>query len=116
MMLDELFDLEEERLSALELLKRQKKRAEKSYNNKVKVKLFSTGDLVWKVILPIDQKDRAFGKWSPKWEGPFQVTQVFLNGAYVIEELVGDRRLLRVNGKYLNKYKSALQEVKIVKE
>lgn len=68
MMLDELVDLDEERLNALELLKRQKKRVEKSYNKNVKVKLFSTGDLVWKVILPMDRKDRTFGKWTPKWE------------------------------------------------
>lgn len=66
MMLDDLVDLDEERLSALELLKRYKKRVEKSYNKRVKVKLFSTGDLVWKVILPMNCKDRTFGKWSPK--------------------------------------------------
>ncbi|XP_050885541.1 uncharacterized protein LOC127091062 [Lathyrus oleraceus] len=74
MMLDELVDLDEERLSALELLKRQKKRVETSYNKRVKVKSFSTGDLVCKVILPMDRKDRAFRKWSPKWEGHFQFT------------------------------------------
>lgn len=116
MILDELVDLDEERLNSLELLKRQKKRVEKSYNKKVKVKLFSTGDLVWKVILPMDRKDRTFGKWSPKWEDPFQFIQVFSNGAYKIEELAEDRRLLRVNGKYLEKYMSALQEIKIMKE
>lgn len=71
---------------------------------------------MWKVILPMDRKDRAFRKWSPKWKGHFQVTQVFSNSAYEIEELVGDRRLLKINGKYLKKYKPALQEVKIAKE
>ncbi|XP_050916409.1 uncharacterized protein LOC127131535 [Lathyrus oleraceus] len=73
MMLGELVDLDEERLNALELLKRQKKRVENSYNKKVKVKTFSPEDLVWKVILSMDRKDRALGKWSPKWEGPFQI-------------------------------------------
>lgn len=53
-MLDELVDLDEERLNALELLKRQKKRVEKSYNKKMKVKMFLPEDLVWKVILPIN--------------------------------------------------------------
>ncbi|XP_050889173.1 uncharacterized protein LOC127094375 [Lathyrus oleraceus] len=108
MMLDELVYLDEERLSALELLKRHKKRVEKSYNKRVKVKLFLTGYLVWKVILPMDRKDRAFGKWSPKWEGPFPVTQVFSNDTYEIEELVEDQRFLEINGKYLKKYKPAL--------
>ncbi|XP_050877135.1 uncharacterized protein LOC127080887 [Lathyrus oleraceus] len=66
MKLDELVDLDEERLNTLELLERQKNRVEKSYNKKVKVKSFSTGDLVWKFILPMDGKDEALGKWSPK--------------------------------------------------
>ncbi|XP_050915433.1 uncharacterized protein LOC127130470 [Lathyrus oleraceus] len=54
MMLDELVDLDEERPNALELLKRQKKRVENSYNKKVKSKTFSPEDLVWKVIFPMD--------------------------------------------------------------
>ena len=66
MMLDKLVDLDEERLNALELLKRQKKRVEKAYNKKVKVKPFSNGDLVWKVILPMDRRDKTLGKWAPK--------------------------------------------------
>lgn len=85
MMLDELVDLDKERLTALELLKRQKKEYRKSYNKKVKLKIFSPKDLVWKVILPMDRKDRALGKWSPKWEDPFQIIQVFSNGTYEIE-------------------------------
>lgn len=116
MMLDELVDLDKERLNALELLKRQKKKVENSYNKKVKIKTFSPEDLVWKVVLPMDRKDRALGKWSPKWEDPFQILQVFFNGAYEIEELREDKRILRVNGKYLKIYKPALQEIKINNE
>ncbi|XP_050875026.1 uncharacterized protein LOC127078629 [Lathyrus oleraceus] len=103
-MLDELVELDEERLNALELLKRQKKRIKISYSRRVKVKSFTPEDLVWKVILPMDRKDRALGKWSPKWEGPFQILQVFSNGSYEIEELNEDKRILRLNGKYLKKY------------
>jgi hypothetical protein len=62
MILDELVHLDEERLNALELLKSQKKSVDKSYNKKVNVKTFSPKDLVWKVILPMDRKDRALGK------------------------------------------------------
>ena len=103
MMLDELVDLDEERLHALELLKRQKRRVEKSYNKRVKAKAFSIEELVWKVILPMDRKNRVLGKWSPKWEGPFQILQIFSNDAYEIEELDEDKRILKVNGKYLKK-------------
>ncbi|XP_039682978.1 protein NYNRIN-like [Medicago truncatula] len=116
MVIDELTDLDEERLTALEVLARQKERVAKAYNKKVKSKFFAQGDLVWKVILPMDKKDRTLGKWSPGWEGPWQILRVFSNNAYEIEELNEDRRILRINGKYLKKYKPTLQEIKIIQE
>ncbi|XP_039683800.1 uncharacterized protein [Medicago truncatula] len=116
MVMDELIDLNEERLTALEVLARQKERVAKVYNKKVKSKLFTQGYLVWKVILPMDKKDRVLGKWSPSWEGPWQILRVFSNNAYEIEELNEDRRILRINGKYLKKYKPTLQEIKIIQE
>jgi len=87
-MLDELVDVDEERMMALYVLLRQKERVPKAYNKKVKSKSFNFGDFVWKVLLPMDKRDRVLGKWSPNWEGPFKVIQVFSNGAYEIEELV----------------------------
>lgn len=44
-------------------------------------------DLVWKVILPMDKKDRTLGKWSLNWEEPFRIMQAFTNNAYEVEEL-----------------------------
>ncbi|XP_045810459.1 uncharacterized protein LOC123904898 [Trifolium pratense] len=61
MMFDELVDLDEERLRALDTLSRQKERVVKAYNKKVKSKTFDVGNLVWKVILPMDKKDRILG-------------------------------------------------------
>lgn len=84
-MLHELVDLDEEMQVALDILIRKKERVAKSYDKKVKVKTFSTGDYVWNVILPMDQKDNTLGKWSPNWEGPFRIIQVFLNNAYEIK-------------------------------
>ena len=101
MILDELVDLDEERLTTLEILTKQKERVAKAYNKKVKSKFIAQGDLVWKVILPMDKKDRALGKWSPSWEGPWEILRAFSNNAYEIEELNDDRRILCVNGKYL---------------
>ncbi|XP_058783371.1 uncharacterized protein LOC131658051 [Vicia villosa] len=111
MILDELIDLDEEMLDVLDMLVRQKERVAKVYNKKVRAKTFISGDCVWKVILPVDQKDITLGKWSPNWEGTFQIIQVFSNNAYEIEELSHDRRILRVNGKYLKRYKPMLQKV-----
>jgi len=116
MILDELVDLDEERLVALEVLTKQKERVEKAYDKKVKSKLFAQGDLVWKVILPMDKKNRVLGKWSPSWEGPWEILRVFSNNAYEIEELNDDQRILRINGKYLKKYRPLLQEIKIIQD
>ena len=116
MMMNQLVDLDEERLHALEILIRQKERVARAYNKKVKGKAFSNDDLVWKVILPMDRKNKLLGKWSPHWEGPFRVIQTFTNNAYEIEELAEDRRVLKINGKHLKKYKPKLrQSSKVVK-
>ena len=71
---DELNELEEEGLNMLERLVQQKELISKSYNRRVKSKVFNLGDLVWKVILPIDKKSRIL---SPNWEGPFKIEKVF---------------------------------------
>ncbi|XP_058733325.1 uncharacterized protein LOC131604927 [Vicia villosa] len=94
MMIDELVDLDEERMLALYSLRRRKEKLARAYNKKVRNKVF-----VW--------------KWSPNWEGPFKVIQVFTNNAYELEELTPDRRIIRVNGKYLKEYKPTLQELTI---
>jgi len=44
MILDELVDLYEERLTTLEVLTKQKEGVAKAYNKKVKSKLFAQGD------------------------------------------------------------------------
>ncbi|XP_057443899.1 uncharacterized protein LOC130736062 [Lotus japonicus] len=114
MMLDELVNLDEERISALDVLTRQKDRIAKAYNKKVKDRSFVTGDYVWKVILPMDKKDRAYGKRTPNWEGPFKVEKTLPNNAYVIKELSSQRQCVTINGKYLKAYnKPMLHEIKI---
>lgn len=89
-MLDELVELDEERLTSLDMLIIQQQRVEKAYNKKVKAKVLTTNDCIWKVIFPMDRKDKSLGKWSPNWEGPFQIVQVFTNNSYKIEELSPD--------------------------
>ena len=93
---------------------RQKERVARTYNKRVKKKVFIINYLVWRVILPMDKKNKALGKWSPQWEGPFRVLKVFSNNAYEVEELLDDKRVLKVNGKYLKKYKPSLREIRIV--
>ncbi|XP_050211469.1 uncharacterized protein LOC126661657 [Mercurialis annua] len=68
-MVIEALDMDEERLTAPDHLETQKRRVERACNKWVKSKSFIMGDLVWKSILPIGQKDRQLRKWSPKLGG-----------------------------------------------
>uniref|UniRef100_A0A151UFR8 Uncharacterized protein n=1 Tax=Cajanus cajan TaxID=3821 RepID=A0A151UFR8_CAJCA len=97
-MYDELISLDEERLIALQNLVQQKQRIEKTYNKKVKARRFRIGDLVLKVILPMDQKSRRLGKWSNNWEGPFTIERVYSKNAYVIREIESNVSKV-INGK-----------------
>jgi hypothetical protein len=68
MMKEELEDLVGNRLRALENIEKNKRRIARSYDKKIKTKEFAKGDLVWKLILPINSKDPKYWKWSPTWE------------------------------------------------
>jgi hypothetical protein len=70
----------------------------------MKVKEFVDGDLVWKLILPIRTKSSKFGKWSPNWEGPYQINQYVPGNAYILETLEGVIFPRALNKKYLKKY------------
>ena len=52
-----LEELDEVRLNALDCLVVQKNRAARSYDKRVKAKSFCVGDLVWKMVLPIEDKN-----------------------------------------------------------
>ena len=78
----ELEALDGKRLQALDHIIIQKNKVARAYNKRVRRKSFEEGDLIWKVVLPIDSKDRKLGELSPSWEGPFKVYQVLLGNAY----------------------------------
>nr|CAE04993.2 OSJNBb0093G06.1 [Oryza sativa Japonica Group] len=99
--LDEVID---KRLKALEEIEKEKKRVAKAYNKRVKAKLFQVGDLVWKTILPLGTRSREFGKWSPSWEGPYRVCGIVRGNTYFLETLQGEHLQRAINGKYLKKY------------
>jgi hypothetical protein len=109
LMIDELEDLHQIRLRALENIEKNKMRVAKYYNKKVKVKQFAEGDLVWKALLPIGSKDRAFGKWSPNWEGPLRVWKCVPGNAYILKTLLGEEFTRAINGRFLKKYYPSIE-------
>jgi hypothetical protein len=64
-MLDRIDEVSDESVKALGEIERDKLRVARAYNKKVKEKLFQVGDLVWKMILPIESRSNKLGKWSP---------------------------------------------------
>jgi hypothetical protein len=65
LMMDSIDKVTDKRVAALGEIEKDKIIVAKAYNNKVKAKSFQVGDLVWNTILPLRNKDRKFGKWSP---------------------------------------------------
>ncbi|XP_016195444.1 uncharacterized protein LOC107636453 [Arachis ipaensis] len=108
---DELNELDDERLRALERVIRRKDVMSKSYNRRVKAKTFAVGDLVWKTILPMEEKSKTYGKWSPTWEGPYVIDKIYSGNAYKIIEVGLGRRITSINAKYLKIYRPGIHEI-----
>jgi helix-turn-helix protein len=100
LMMDELEDLHMIHLRALENIEKNKLRVAKYYNKKVKVRQFAERGLVWKALLSIGTKYSAFGKWSPNWEGPFQVVKCVPDNAYILKTLLREKFSVAINGRY----------------
>ena len=103
-MMQELRDLNEEIIDALNKLQEEKLQVQKAYNKKVKKQEFMQGDLVLKAFFSTRIKNRQFGKWSPTQEGPFRVSHIYFGYAYLLESINGEIHSKTINGKYLKKY------------
>ena len=62
-----------------------KRRVERQYTSKVKPRQFQIGDLVMRKAHPYELEN----KLSPKWTGPFRITEAKGNGSYNLETLEG---------------------------
>jgi len=80
--LDLLDEVREEARIKAEALKR---RMEYKYNSKLRPRQFQVVDLVMRKANSYQLEN----KLSPKWTGPFRVTEVLGNGAYRLETLEG---------------------------
>jgi hypothetical protein len=87
LMFNRLDKVSDERVKALGEIERDKLRVARTYNKKVKEKLFQVGDLVWKTILPIGSIRNKFGKWSPNWEEPYWIEEVISGNSYMVQSI-----------------------------
>jgi hypothetical protein len=90
-MMDNIDEVTDKRLKALEAIEKDKRRVARAYNKRVRAKSFQVGDLVWKTILPIGSKSNKFSKWSPSLEGPYKVVRVCFGNSYMVESLQGQQ-------------------------
>jgi hypothetical protein len=99
-MMDNIDKVTDKKVTALGEIENDKIMVAKAYN-KVKAKSFQVGDLVWKTILPLRNKDRKFGKWLLSWEGPYKVKQVIFGNTYLLQTLQGKYLPKTLNGCFL---------------
>jgi hypothetical protein len=112
LMMDRIDGILEDRLKALREMEKEKIKAAKAYNKRVKEKSFQVEELVWKTILLVGTRSGKFIKWSLSWEGPYKVTSIVPGNTYFVETLEGRELPKALNGKYLKKYyPSVWQEV-----
>jgi len=102
--LQELEALDEKRLQAQQQIELYQARITGAFNKKVKERTFKKGDLVLTVRRPMVMTHKTKRKFQPKWEGPFVVESVYLNGAYRIITPDGDTLMMPINDKFLKKY------------
>jgi hypothetical protein len=84
LMMDNIDEVTDKRMVYLREIVRDKVVVAKAYNKRVKAKSFQVGDLVQKTILPLRSRDQEFSKWLPRWEGPYRITQVISDNAYML--------------------------------
>lgn len=84
-----------------------------AHNKKAKIKSFSIGDLVLRLILPIGRNDWEYEKWPPNWEGSFQIYEVARDNTYFLKTLSGSEKDKLINEKYLRKYYPSVGEKKM---
>ena len=75
----------------------------KYYNRKVKVRRFTTRDIVLRKVSQAT-KDPSQGKLGPAWEGPYEVIRHSREGFYYLKSLDGQELLQPWNIEHLKKY------------
>ena len=78
--------IEERRESAMVQLAYYQHKLKQGYDAKVKLRPLEPGDLVLRKVLGTE-KNPAWGKLEPNWEGPYRITSVAVIGAYFLEDL-----------------------------
>ena len=74
----------------------------KAFNKKVRSQVYQVRDLVIKRII-LSQSDPR-GKWTPTYEGPFLIKNIFSSGAMILTTMDSDDLLHPANADIVKRY------------
>ncbi|XP_028123473.1 uncharacterized protein LOC114320596 [Camellia sinensis] len=74
-----------------------------AYNQSVQHKEFNEGDLVWKTVDAIMWR-QLIPKFSPRWKGPYKVSEASSNRYYKLTRVDGGFRTGLIYAKYVKEY------------
>ena len=94
---------EEQRDTATIHLAAYQQQLARGYNQKVKERRFSVGELVLKKTLPGDMNPNK-GKLAPNWHGPFKVISTARRSTYRVKDMEGKELPWPWNAMHLKKY------------
>ena len=101
--LQELEALDEKRLEAQQALECYQVIMSKAFDKHVKPRSFQVCYLVLVVRRPIITTRHTRNKFIPKWDGPYIVKEVYINGVYKIVDRDG-LKIVPINDKFLKKF------------
>ena len=99
----ELDLIDEKRTDALTRLAKQKKKVERYYNSKVKLRRFADRSLVLRRVFQ-NTKVKGDGVLGPTWEGPYRVRKAIHKGTYEVENIEGQVFTNSWNAEHLRQY------------
>ena len=74
----------------------------KAFNKKVRRQVYQVRDLVIKRIILLQGEPR--GKWTPTYEGPFVIKNIFSGGAMILTTMDGEDLPHPVNTDIVKRY------------
>ena len=99
----ELDLIDEKRSEAFSRLTAQKRKVERYYNSKIKMRIFAVESLVLRRVFQNTQVQGA-GVLGPNWEGLYRVRKVIHDGTFYIEHTDGTPICHPWNAEHLRQY------------
>ena len=96
--------LDEKREEAQGCSRRYWQRMMEAYWKAMKEIVFTEGQPVLRIAKHVRRGLASPSKFSPKWEGPFVVTEAHVSGYYRLAQMNGKDLMDPINGKWLKRY------------